>query len=235
MEDSRILSELKNELAKLSNSEKAKVFEKYFRAYEVGCGDKFYGIQVPELRKISKRYLNSISSQAIEQLIKSEYHEERFLALLFLTELSKKDVRKSASIYLKNLEKVNNWDLVDLSAPKILAPYLENEKKEQFLYDLAYSNNLWYKRISIVSTFYFIKKGIFNHTINIATILINDKTDLTQKAVGWMLREVGKRDKEKLLNFLKSHYFKIGRTCLRYAIEKFSEQERKKILRGVFD
>jgi len=228
------VKKLKAELLKIANQEKAKILSKFFKTGkgEYADGDKFLGITVPVQRKIARKYLN-LSLSDIKKLLSSEYHEHRFTGLIILCSLyqkSKHDKKKRIyDFYLKNLKHVNNWDLVDISAPAIIGDYLL-DKERSILYKLASSESLWVRRIAILSTFAFIKKNQFHDTLHIAEILIKDKNDLIHKAVGWMLREVGKRDKETEEQFLKEHYQKMPRTMLRYAIEKFNENERKEYL-----
>ncbi len=144
-----------------------------------------------------------------------------------------KTKEKIYKLYLKNTKYINNWDLVDTSADKIVGPFLENKNREEILIKLAHSKSLWERRIAIISTFYFIKKGDQTDTLKIAEILIHDKHDLIQKAVGWMLREVGKRCSQKSEEeFLKKHYKIMGRTSLRYAIEKFMPELKMMYLKG---
>jgi 3-methyladenine DNA glycosylase AlkD len=228
------VKKLKAELLKVANQEKAKILSKFFKTGkgEYADGDKFLGITVPVQRKIARKYLN-LSLSDIKKLLSSEYHEHRFTGMIILCSLyqkSKHDEKKRIyDFYLKNLKHVNNWDLVDISAPAIIGDYLL-DKERSILYKLASSESLWVRRIAILSTFAFIKKNQFHDTLHIAGILIKDKNDLIHKAVGWMLREVGKRDKETEEQFLKEHYQKMPRTMLRYAIEKFNENERKEYL-----
>ncbi len=199
------------------------------RLQEYGEGDVFLGVYVPDVRRIARGYMHT-SFEDVQALLQSPIHECRLVALLILAEKFKKaTVEEQADIcnfYLKNAKKVNNWDLVDLSAHCIVGEYLQDKKKD-VLYDLAASDNLWERRISIVATFSFIKKNNFNETLKIAKILVHDKHDLIQKAVGWMLREVGKRDQRVEEQFLRKHYKTMPRTALRYASERFSEQKRK--------
>jgi len=171
----------------------------------------------------------------LQTLLNSKIHEERLISLLILVEkYDKADEKVKDKIfrfYKKNRRKINNWDLVDLSAPKILGIHLLNRDK-QILYKYAHSKNLWERRISIISTYSFIKNNDFDTTLEISGILLNDDHDLIHKAVGWMLREVGKQDLKTLEKFLKPRYNKMPRTMLRYSIEKFPEMKRKKYLKG---
>jgi len=231
-----LLKNLKKELKKNSNKNKAKILQKFFKTGqgEYGEGDIFLGLTVPQSRKIAKKYSN-LDISAINSLLDSKIHEERLIALLILVEnyQSSNDEQKYKIInfYLQNAKNINNWDLVDLTADKILGNYLINKPKD-ILYSLANSENLWEKRISIISTFHFIKNNFFEDAFKISKILINDKHDLIHKAVGWMLREVGKRNKKELQKFLNENYKIMPRTTLRYAIEKFPEKQRQAYLKG---
>lgn len=228
------LSKLRKEMRSLADSEKAKVLQGFFKTGkgQYGEGDVFLGIAVPKQRELVKKYFNFIGYTDIQILLNSLIHEERLVALLIL--VKKYETSELArplifNFYLENGRNVNNWDLVDLSAPNIVGKFLL-DKKRDVLYSLAKSSNLWDRRISIVSTFTFIRENDFNDTLKIAEILLKDEHDLIHKAVGWMLREVGKRDVVVLENFLKKHYKNMPRTMLRYAIEKFDEKKRKKYL-----
>jgi len=223
-------------LHSLANSEIAEHSQRFFKTAEgeYGFGDKFLGIRVPVIRQAVKKFKTTPLSVA-EKLLKSEYHEVRLYALLLLVfRFSKSSVDEQDEIYhlyLSNTQYVNNWDLVDSSAHHIVGAYLEN-KDRSVLYDLSKSNLLWERRIAIMSTFYFIKKNQFGDTLRISEQLLSDQEDLIHKAVGWMLREVGKQDLAIAVAFLKTHYQKMPRTMLRYAIEKFSKEERQKYLSG---
>ena len=226
-----MLIELKSELKKFGNPEKAKIVSRFFKTGkgQYGEGDIFLGIVVPKTREIARKYIE-IDLKEVEELLKSKIHEERLASLMILVEKYNKSDDKNkkliAEFYIKNAKKVNNWDLVDLSAPKILGDYLFNKDKS-ILYKLAKSENLWEKRISIVSTHAFIRNNQFSDTIKIAEILLNDKHDLIHKAVGWMLREMGKKDEKELTKFLDENYKKIPRTALRYSIERLDEKKKK--------
>ncbi len=221
-----MLKEIRKELKKKSNKERAEILQRFFKTWkgEYGQGDIFLGIAVPELRKIVKKN-KDISITDVLSLLHSRIHEERFIALLIFIEKFSKESEKIFNLYLKNLRWINNWDLVDISAYKIIGAHLF-DKEKTVLYNLARSNNLWEKRIAIMSTFYFIRNNQFKDTTNIAEILLYDKHDLIHKAVGWMLREVGKRDIKEEERFLMKNYKKMPRTMLRYAIEKFPENKR---------
>ncbi|WP_018154627.1 DNA alkylation repair protein [Methanothermococcus thermolithotrophicus] len=226
------LTDLKKEILELADEKNAEQYKRFFKTGkgEYGEKDKFLGVRVPNLRKIAKKYKN-IDYDNILELLKSEFHEERLTALFILIHKFKKDRETVYNIYINNLKYVNNWDLVDTTAPHIVGAHLF-DKDKSILYKLANSKILWERRVAILSTFYFIKKNEFKDTIEISKILLNDKEDLIHKAVGWMLREVGKRDINVLEDFLKMHYKNMPRTMLRYAIEKFPEEKRKKYLNG---
>lgn len=234
-----MLNKLRKELQVLKNPEQAKNLQRFFKTGkgEYGEGDVFLGIKVPVQRQIVKKYWKLISLKEVQELLDSKIHEERLIGILILVEAykkSKKDKLKQRQIfefYLKNTSRVNNWDLVDLSAPNIVGDFSRTDGTE-ILKFLAKSNNLWERRIAIVSTHAFIKKRIFGETLSIAEMLLKDEHDLIHKAVGWMLREVGKRNVEVLEIFLKDRYKTMPRTMLRYAIEKFPEEKRKAYLKG---
>jgi len=228
------LQNLRKELKSLANPEKAKILQGFFKTGQgqYGEGDVFLGIVVPEQRKLAKKYWNLIGPQDLQILLNSEVHEERLIALLILVKkYENSEIARQLvfDFYLENTKNINNWDLVDLSAPNIVGKFLL-DKKRDVLYDLVKSSNLWDKRISIISTFSFIREKDFEDTLRISEILLKDEHDLIHKAVGWMLREVGKRDVNVLEDFLKKHYKNMPRTMLRYAIEKFDEKKRKKYL-----
>jgi len=213
------------------NFQKAKSLARFFKTGkgEYGEGDIFLGLTVPQQRTIAKNYAN-LSLPDLQKLLNSKFHEYRLISLLILIEKYKKaDNREKVEIvgfYLKNTGRINNWDLVDLSAHKILGDYIRNRDKK-IIYQLAKSESLWEKRISILTTFNFIGNGEFGDSLKIAEILLDDKHDLIHKAVGWMLREIGKRDDRVAEKFLKKFHKKMPRTMLRYAIERFSKPKRK--------
>lgn len=224
--------QVKKELKKLANPKKAKDLQWFFKTGkgEYGEGDIFLGITVPKLRATAKKY-NDISFVDIKKLITSKYHEERFIALLFLTHKFETDPKKVFDFYLKNAKHINNWDLVDVSAHKIVGAYLV-DKKRDVLYKLAKSKLLWERRIAIIATFWFINRGDFKDATKLATLLVKDEHDLMHKAVGWVMREVGKQSLKTEEAWLKKYYKTMPRTMLRYAIEKFPESKRKKYLEG---
>jgi len=227
---------IKKRLKQLANKEKAEVLQRFFKTGpgEYGEGDVFIGVKVPDLRKVAKDF-RDISTEDVIVLLESAIHEERLLALLILVrkyvkgnETAKKRIYR---LYLKKTKFINNWDLVDVTAHHIVGDYLMDKNKAP-LYRLAKSEDLWERRIAILATFYFIKHGKYEETLKIAKILLTDKEDLIHKAVGWMLREIGKRDMIFEEMFLKQHYKEMPRTMLRYSIEKFPEPKRQKYLKG---
>jgi 3-methyladenine DNA glycosylase AlkD len=227
---------IKHIIKELENSgspKRAKHSLRFFKTGpgQYGEGDLFYG--TTEMRSVAKKY-RDISLDDVQELLKNRYHECRLVALLILVEKyehAKTDAEKKKiyEMYLSNTKFINNWDLVDLSAHKIVGEYLYNkdDKDRIILYKLAKSEELWEKRISIISTFYFIYREDFKYSLKISEILLKDKHDLIHKAVGWMLREIGKRDQNVEEEFLKKHYKVMPRTMLRYAIEKFDDRKKK--------
>ena len=229
------ITQLWQELLELADKDRAVNSLRFFKTGQgqYGEGDKFLGIDVPTIHKLSKKY-KSLNLDNISALLRSPFHEVRLLSLFFLIihydagdRITKS---KIASLYLLNISYINNWDLVDASAHKILGDYLVN-KDRSILNRLAISQNMWERRIAIVATYKFIKAGSFVETLRISEKLLNDKEDLIHKAVGWMLREVGKKNNTVEKSFLDKHAASMPRTMLRYAIEKFPEQSRKKYLR----
>ncbi len=224
--------EVISELEKLKDPQKANILSKFFKSGkgEYGEGDVFLGIKVPQTRIVAKKYFSKIDLEDAKQLLLSKIHEHRLIALLMLVEKYQKSddsgKEKIYDFYMTHSQLVNNWDLVDSSADKIIGAHLMDKDKGK-LYEYAKSENLWQRRISIISTFYFIKKGKFSDTLKIAEILLSDKHDLIHKAVGWMLREMGKRGGEKeLLEFLEMNSKKMPRTMLRYAIERLNLEQK---------
>ena len=230
------MQNIQRRLQELGSREKAKVLQRFFKTGpgEYGEGDVFIGVKVPELRKLAKEY-QEITVKEVKQLLKSAIHEERLLALFILVRKYSKgnetEKKRIYELYLKNTQFINNWDLVDGSAHHIIGAFLVDKSKEP-LYSLAKSKNLWERRISIISTFYFIKHDKHAETLKISEILLTDEQDLIHKAVGWMLREIGKRHMPTVENFLRKHYKRMPRTMLRYAIEKFPEDKRQGYLKG---
>jgi len=231
-----MLNNLIDELEKAANPEHAEIAQRFFKTGkgEYGEGDVFLGMTVPVLRGIVKNYYD-LNLVKIQELLKSGIHEHRLAGIFILNHKYKKaNEDEKANIfnfYIKNTKRINNWDLVDLSAPKIVGDFLF-DKKKRILYELVRSNNLWERRIAIISTFNFIRKDEFKDTLAISELLLGDKHDLIHKAVGWMLREIGKRDQEVEEKFLRAHYKNMPRTMLRYAIERFEEDKRQRYLKG---
>jgi 3-methyladenine DNA glycosylase AlkD len=228
--------EITKHLKALGSEAQAEVSRWFFKTGpgEYGEGDVFIGIKVPVLRKLAKG-LADIPLKEAAKLLNSEIHEARLLALLILVrrfERGDDSIRDQIyNLYLRSTSSVNNWDLVDSSAPYIIGPYLAGKSRAP-LHRLAKSRSLWERRIAIMATFHFIKNGEFSETLKIAEMLLSDPEDLIHKSVGWMLREIGKRHMQTEENFLKKYYPKMPRTMLRYAIEKFPEPKRQAYLKG---
>ncbi|NLZ38679.1 MAG: DNA alkylation repair protein [Firmicutes bacterium] len=232
------LSFVKENLKFYANAEKAEFLPRFFQAFPGGYGegDRFLGVSVPDQRRVAKKYFQKLSLSEIIKLLQEPIHEYRQTALFMLVyrfEKAKDETEKEqiVALYLQNTAYINNWDLVDSSAYKILGAYLLHREKD-ILYLLARSNNLWEQRMAIIATFAFIKAGFYSDTLQLAEILLDHPHDLIHKAVGWMLREVGKRDLQLEHEFLRRHYQKMPRTMLRYAIEKFPAALRQKFLQG---
>jgi 3-methyladenine DNA glycosylase AlkD len=211
------------------------------RFFKTGPGqyseyDQFIGVRVPQTRLVAKKYFETITLKEIDQLINHPIHEVRHCGLIILVykyQSGKKDL--AFDYYLKNIHAANNWDLVDTTIPQTIGDYIFNHQdKLSILFNYAKSNNLWEKRIAIVATFAFIKKNQFNPTLEIANTLLRDSHDLIHKAIGWMLREVYKKDAKACKAFLRENYAQLPRTTLRYAIERMTEIERKTYLKGIF-
>lgn len=228
--------DVQKRLKKLGNPEHAAVSQRFFKTGpgEYGEGDIFVGVRVPVLRKLSSEFKDLPVSQ-IEILLHSPIHEERMLGILLYVRLVKRgddDVKRDIyNRYLQSTKFINNWDLVDVSAEHIVGAYLM-DKSRRPLYRLARSKSLWERRIAIMATFHYIKRREYSETLKIAGMLLVDRHDLIHKAVGWMLREIGKRDITTEEAFLKEHYENMPRTMLRYAIEKFPEDLRQRYLQG---
>ena len=231
------LEDIQKRLKKLGDKRHAAVSQRFFKTGpgEYGEGDVFIGVRVPVLRKLAAEY-SDLSFEETLNLLQSSIHEERLLALLLLVRaFSRGDAVTRKSIYATYLENtgfVNNWDLVDTSAQHIVGAYLMDRNKA-VLYRLATSDDVWERRIAIMSTFHFIKHNEFTETLKISEMLLSDPQDLIHKATGWMLREIGKRSISAEEGFLKKHYKIMPRTMLRYAIEKFPEQKRQRYLKGM--
>jgi 3-methyladenine DNA glycosylase AlkD len=234
-----MLSTVQRELESLADPRHAAILQRFFKTGpgEYGAGDRFRGIRVPVLRKTAKKY-RYLSLGEIERLLLSAFHEDRLLALLILIHryyggdsALREEIHR---FYWKHRRLVNNWDLVDASGPHLLGHYLRDRSKEP-LTELAASGNLWERRMAIIATFDFIKQGDYGETLRVAHLLLGDPEDLIHKAVGWMLREVGKREAAVAEAFLQAHYRRMPRTMLRYAIERFPEARRQAYLKGEVD
>ena len=223
-------------LKALGNAEIAGHSQRFFKTGkgEYGEGDIFLGIRVPVVRRQVRKHQDEPLEQVVE-LLHSQYHEARLLALVMLVDrFQRGDAAMKLAVfdaYLANTAYINNWDLVDSSAHKIVGAYLIDQPR-QLLYDLAVSDMLWERRISIIATFWFIKDGDLQDALALAEILVHDEHDLMHKAVGWVLREVGKKDLAAMETFLLKHYHTMPRTMLRYAIEKLPESRRQEYLQG---
>lgn len=224
-------SEIQEALEFLATPEKRDFLPYFFKTGkgQYGEGDKFLGVVVPDTRKVAKAYLG-LSFEELTKLLKNEYHECRLCALLILVERFKKaneaERKTLYEFYLKHTEYVNNWDLVDLSSQYIVGVYLLDKKDRSILYKLAESKLLWNQRIAVVSALWFIRNNEFSDTLQLAEKLLQHPHDLMHKAIGWMLREVGKKDINTLRSFLDKHHKVMPRTMLRYAIEKMEKEER---------
>ena len=231
-----MLQATRDDLREHAETSHAAVLQRFFKTGpgEYGEGDRFIGVRVPAIRRTARRF-KDLSLTDTQTLLESEIHEERLLALIILTEKFRRGTTDEQAqiyeLYLAKTRYINNWDLVDTSAEHIVGAYLK-EKSRKPLYRLAKSNNLWKRRISIMATFHYIKQNDFDEALKIAEMLVADPEDLIHKAVGWMLREVGKRDRSVEEVFLKKHYPQMPRTMLRYAIEKFPEELRQQYLKG---
>ena len=229
------LVQLKKELNQSADKKQAIILQRFFKTGpgQYGAGDIFFGIKVPVLRQAAKKQPN-LSFKNLQNLLNSEIHEQRLTALFILIgqyqKANQANRGKIFNFYLKNTKNINNWDLVDLSAPNIVGDFLL-AKPRGILYRLAKSKNLWEKRIAILATYTFIKNNQYGDTLKIAKILLNDDHDLIHKAVGWMLREVGKRNQKTEEIFLQKYYRQMPRTMLRYAIERFTPAQRKAYLK----
>ncbi|MGM0643664.1 MAG: DNA alkylation repair protein [Thermodesulfobacteriota bacterium] len=231
--------DIRQELDEYTDGKSAEHVKRYFKTGpgEYGEGDVFLGVKVPHIRKLAGKHRAELSPDDLEQLLLSDIHEIRYFALVVMKDLfsgknaGKEDRRAIFDLYMKKRDRVNNWDLVDMSAPGIAGAWLYGEDRS-ILFDLARSGVLWDRRISIVATLFFIRNHEFGPTLSLAGILLNDKEDLIHKAVGWMLREIGKRDFTVLEDFMQANHKKMPRTMLRYAIEKYPEPMRRAYLKG---
>ena len=230
--------EIKKELEKYIDNDKINVLTRFFKTGhgEYGEGDKFIGVTVPNQRKVVQKFYRNVSVSDVIDLLHSDIHEYRLTSLLVLVKIFEKskdyDLKKEIyEEYISNTDYINNWDLVDSSAHKIMGPFLDDCSRE-ILYEFAKESHLWKQRISIMTTFHFIKNGDFVDALKISKILLNHEHDLIHKAVGWMLREIGNRDYQIEYDFLIEYYNQMPRTMLRYSIEKFDEKIRQKFLKG---
>jgi len=229
-------NDLSQQLHALGSAETAAILQRFFKTGpgEYGAGDRFLGIKVPVLRALARQHRHA-GLEAVSGLLVSPFHEERLFALLLLMQFYRTadptDQSAAYALYLNHTAHINNWDLVDISAPHIVGRHLENQPRDR-LYELAESDSLWERRIAIIATFHFIRLNQFDDTLRLATQLCDDRHDLMQKAVGWMLREVGKRDLAAEETFLLPRQLTLPRTLLRYAIERFPEPRRQQYLRG---
>ena len=230
-------ADVRKELKSMAEPEKAAILQRFFKTgpSEYGEGDIFIGVMVPQSRQVAKKF-NQLPLGEVRTLLYSRVHEERLVALLILawrysSASSSREKEEIVKFYLDHIKRVNNWDLVDLSAPNILGAHLvDRDGRRRLLYRLAGSENVWERRIAIVATHHFIRNGDFSDTLKIAEMLLQDRHDLIHKAVGWMLREVGKRDAAAEEEFLEKHCSVMPRTMLRYAIERLSERKRRRYM-----
>lgn len=222
--------EILEEIKLLADEEQSRHLSRFFKTGkgQYGEGDLFLGIKVPVIRSIAKKYYKFTSLEQIDELIKNPYHEVRLLALILMVFIYEKSNLKAEifELYLKNIEYINNWDLVDLSCPKIIGRHIFENKNFETIYELANSCHLWSNRISVVSTYYFIKKKDFSLILELSEKFLTHKHDLMHKSVGWMLREMGKVDETPLYEFLDKHYKVMPRTMLRYSIERLPKNKR---------
>lgn len=233
-----MVEKITKELFSLADKERAKNLAWFFKTGkgDYGEGDNFLGITVPLQRKVAKKHFREAGLKDMEGLLDSIFHEVRLTAIIMLVEkyriADKAGKKEIYDFYLSHTDGINNWDLVDLSAHKIVGDWLMDKNRKP-LYRLARSKSLWERRISIISTFAFVAQNDLDDSYKLAEILLKDKHDLMHKAVGWVLRECGKKDKERLVEFIKNNGSRMPRTALRYAIEKFPERERKQILKEI--
>lgn len=232
-----VVDDIKRDLSAKRDSTKAKELARFFKTGkgEYAEGDMFLGVTVPEIRKVVKPYIASATWRDIDELLESSIHEHRFAALVILVKLFEKGAPEVkayiTNYYLDMTQYINNWDLVDVSAPKIVGKWWYEQKQFDAPLDLAESNNLWEQRIAILATFTFVRENYFDTTLAIAKKYLSHKHDLIHKATGWMLREVGKRDEKVLMEFLANHAKDMPRTMLRYAIERLSSDQKQKFMK----
>ncbi|MCW3160593.1 DNA alkylation repair protein [Chryseobacterium oryctis] len=234
-----VVKEIQEALAVLSIPEKAEFFPKFFKTGkgEYGEGDLFLGVTVPDQRAVAKEYYAKILLEELSKILSSKYHEHRLTALFMLISKFEKTKDKAVKdeiveFYMNHLQFVNNWDLVDSSCYKILGRYAFENQKENILRELSHSDEMWHKRIAVVGTMYYVKKGFFDLTKEFVTNNLQHPHDLMHKANGWLLREMGNKNEGELINYLNKYYKEMPRTCLRYAIEKLEEDLRQDYLKG---
>lgn len=233
------IQEIREQLNQLADPQQAANLQRFFKTGpgDYGEGDRFLGLRVPQIRKLVRDFAET-PLKDIQQLLRSEIHEERLLALLLMVQRFQRGEEKEREglyhRYLASTRHINNWDLVDASAQHIVGAWLFDKSREP-LYQLAHSASLWERRIAIISTFHFIKQGELTESLRLAEHLLQDSHALIHKAVGWVLREVGKRDQDAEEAFLRKHYRQMPRTMLRYAIERFPERKRQDYLKGRID
>lgn len=237
---SSIIKNIQNSLRQYASPKRKVNVERFFKTgkSQYGEGDQFIGVSSPDVRKVARQY-KDISLDEIESLLHSPIHEDRLCALIILVNQNNKanpEAQKAiVKLYIVNLHYINNWDLVDLSAHYILGKAIyDGIQFKDILDTLAHSPILWERRVAIISTFYFIRKGNIDDTLRLSKILLSDKEDLMHKAVGWALREAWKKDAYRVEAFLQENYPYIPRTTLRYTIERIEENKRKRFLKGVF-
>ena len=235
-----IIKNIQNSLRQYASPERKRNVERFFKTGkgQYGEEDQFIGVSNPDIRKVAREYKN-ISLNDIESLLHSPIHEDRLCALVILvnqnTKATPETQKEIVKLYIVNLQYINNWDLVDLSAHYILGKAIYDGIQPKSILDhLVHSPILWERRVAIISTFYFIRKGNIDDTLRLSKILLTDKEDLMHKAVGWALREAWKKDSPRVEAFLQENYPHIPRTTLRYAIERIEENKRKRFLKGVF-
>lgn len=228
--------QLKAELNSLANPKDAEFLQRFFKTYDGGyaAGDKFIGLRVPTTRAIASKY-KQLPLDQIELMLESPIHEHRLAGLVIMVNRARsksvkpEELKAFYELYLRRTDRINNWDLVDLSSKDIVGRYLFDKSREP-VYKLAQSNDIWERRIAIISTAYFIGKNDMSDTWKLSEKLVNDKHDLIHKAVGWMLREAGKRDEAGLKKFLDKHAAAMPRTMLRYSLERLSAKDKAKYM-----
>lgn len=218
------------ELLSLKDEEQANHLMRFFKTGkgQYGEGDKFLGVRVPKTRSIVKKYYNNVNFEQIQEMLNNSYHEIRLCALLIMVALYEKNPQdKIVELYLKNVKNINNWDLVDLTAHKIIGTHYIKTRDRSIILNLANSGHLWSERIAVVSQWSVLKTGEFELLLELCEKFLTHKHDLMHKATGWMLREAGKKDEKILLSFLDKHSKIMPRTMLRYSIEKLTPDQRK--------